>query len=126
LRESPAAIALGADSPGLPLRLVETAREALSKSDAVLGPCEDGGFYLLGLTSCKVGLLSNIPWSQPDTFAQTLARLQQAGMSVSVLETWFDVDTPKDLEQLHSLIETKVIFAPHTAEVLSHSRLIHS
>jgi uncharacterized protein len=123
LKQSPAALALGADSPGLPIRLLENAREALAKSDVVLGPCEDGGFYLLGLKNCPAELLSGIRWSQPDTFGQTMSRLRQAGLSISVLEHWFDVDTPDDLKLLRSLIEAKVILAPHTAEVFARSHV---
>src|SRR5262249_52426974 len=74
LRRAPFAIALGIDTPGLPRSLVEQARKALQTSDAVLGPCEDGGFYLLGLRECPRGLLRNLPWSTRETFAQTLTR----------------------------------------------------
>ena len=123
LRDSPAALALGADSPGLPMRLLETAREALVKSDAVLGPSEDGGFYLLGLKDCPDELLAGIRWSQPDTLCQTMSRLRQAGLSISVLEHWFDVDTPDDLKRLQSLIEAKAILAPHTAEAFIRSHM---
>ena len=123
LRESTAALALGADSPGLPMRLLENAHEALEKSDAVLGPSEDGGFYLFGLKNCPDKLLSGIRWSQPDTFSQTMSRLRQAGLSVSILEHWFDVDTPKDLQRLRSLIEAKTILAPHTAQVFARSHV---
>lgn len=49
LKSSPFSIAIGADTPGLPLDLLEQARCALQMVDAVLGPSEDGGFYLLGL-----------------------------------------------------------------------------
>lgn len=119
LRESPAAVALGADSPGMPARLLENARDAFTESDAVLGPSEDGGFYLIGLKSCPDGLLSGIGWSQPDTYSQTLYRLQQEGMRVAVLERWFDVDTPEDLKRLQSLILSGTVSAPRTAGVFS-------
>ncbi len=116
-RRSHKVIVVGSDSPGMPRRLLESARAALAHSDAVLGPSEDGGFYLIGLNSCPAGLLSRIYWSRLDTFAQTICRLQEAGMSVSVLEPWFDVDTPEDLRRLQSLVESGTILAPHTAAV---------
>jgi glycosyltransferase A (GT-A) superfamily protein (DUF2064 family) len=96
------------------------------KSDAVLGPSDDGGFYLIGLKRCPDGLLSGIGWSQPDTFSQTLSRLRDIGMSVTILETWFDVDTPKDLSRLQALIENGTIIAPRTAEAISRSASAHS
>ena len=44
--------------PGLPARLLDAARRALATGDAVIGPADDGGFYLLGLTRCPAGLLA--------------------------------------------------------------------
>jgi len=119
LRDAPAAIALGADLPGLPTRFLESARKAFRSSDAVLGPSEDGGFYLLGLKNCPHGLLSGIGWSHSDTFGQTIRRLRQARMEVTVLETWFDIDTPDDLARLRSLIKAGAVFAPHTAGIFA-------
>ena len=70
LSQSEFAMALGADNPGLPLRLLEQARDAMRSADSVIGPCEDGGFYLLGLRQCPPGLLDGITWSHTDTFEQ--------------------------------------------------------
>lgn len=119
LRERGSAIAIGADSPGLPRRLLEHARGALASGEAVLGPCDDGGFYLLGLTRCPRGLLQDLPWSEPDTFVRTLERLHERDITTRVLEPWFDVDRTPDLERLHGLIEAGVIVAPHTARALA-------
>lgn len=116
-RQSPAVLAVGSDSPGMPRRLLESARAALVHCDAVVGPSEDGGFYLIGLKRCPAGLLSGIRWSQADTFAQTVSRLRGFEMNTTVLEPWFDVDTPKDLEHLQYLLENGTIIAPHTAAV---------
>lgn len=114
LEGSVAAFALGTDSPGLPMKVLNSSYQALNQSDAVLGPSDDGGFYLLGLKRCSPGLLSDIRWSQSDTFVQTLARLKQASMSVAVIEPWFDVDTPQDLVRLRTLIRAGAIYAPST------------
>lgn len=118
LQQFPFAIAIGADSPGLPGRLLNDAWCGLQKADAVLGPCDDGGFYLLGLKRCPAGLLSNIPWSRSDTFHETCTRLQQAGFDVAVLDPWFDVDRPKDLDRLRNLISSGKIRAPQTKAIL--------
>lgn len=113
------AFAIGADSPGLPLRVFEQARSRLQSVDAVLGPCEDGGFYLVGLRRCPPGLLDGIGWSQPETLSQTIAKLQDSGFKTSVLDAWFDVDRPDDLDRLCSLIASCKIAAPRTAEALN-------
>lgn len=118
LRQSSFAIAIGADSPGLPLSLLEDVRLKLRSADAAIGPGEDGGFYLLGVRQCPPGLLRDIPWSRPDTCVHTLTRLQQAGLKTSVLDPWFDVDTPADLARLETLILREEVRAPRTAEAM--------
>jgi rSAM/selenodomain-associated transferase 1 len=112
------AIALGSDSPGLPTSRLDDARRALRDHDAVLGPCEDGGYYLIGLTRCPDGLLADLPWSARDTLARTRARLVERGFAVAELEPWFDVDVPDDLDHLRELLRAGDIDAPHTARLL--------
>ena len=90
---------------------------ALSSSDAVLGPTEDGGFYLIGLKKCPPGLLKDLPWSTTTTLTATEKRLRSRGFSVSVLEKWFDVDRPKDLRRLFYLVTRSEVSAPHTRRV---------
>ena len=123
LTNSRAAVALGTDSPGLPLYLLEQAQAALLQADAVLGPSVDGGFYLLALKRCPRGLLAQLPWSAEDTFEQTLRRLRAAGMRVAVIDSWFDVDEFEDLSTLTRLLETGAIEAPRTREILGHVSL---
>lgn len=114
------AIALGADTPGLPPRLIEEARAALALegADAVIGPCQDGGFYLLGLRCCPEGLLRGIPWSDPETCACTLERFEALGIRTIVLDPWFDVDRPADLERLRGLLDRGEIEAPETRRAI--------
>ncbi len=118
LKTSPFAIAIGSDTPGLPRRFLEQARAALQEADAVIGPCEDGGFFLLGLRKSPRALLSGIPWSQSDTFSQTLANLKAAGMDVRILDAWFDVDRPEDLERLRMKMAAGEVSAPRTNDML--------
>ena len=122
LVQSPSALAIGADAPALPARLLEGARAALGRADAVLGPAEDGGFYLLGLNRCPKGLLADLPWSSPETCLRTAQRLREHGFRVEELEPWFDVDRPADLDRLRREIERGGIVAPRTALVLRELR----
>ncbi len=124
LADAPFAIAIGADAPALPRRLLEAARDALQRADAVLGPADDGGFYLLGVRRCPEGLLADLPWSRSDTFVRTLARLRERGLRTELIDPWFDVDRVEDLEQLRALIEGGAIDAPRTASVLEKFRRI--
>jgi len=119
LADSEAAIAVGTDSPGLPRELLDAARLHLSEHDAVVGPSQDGGFYLLGLRRCPPGLLAGLPWSAANTRARTLARLRSQGFSVAETEPWFDVDLPADLERLKDLLRQASIYAPSTARQLA-------
>jgi rSAM/selenodomain-associated transferase 1 len=118
LHDTPVALAIGTDTPGLPPVLFSQARSALRDADAVLGPCEDGGFYLLGLRRCPPGLLRQLPWSAPETFLQTLSRLRERGLKAAVIAPWFDVDLPADLACLHALIARGELHAPATARAL--------
>jgi rSAM/selenodomain-associated transferase 1 len=119
LELAPCAIAIGADAPALPPRLLDAARAALDHADAVIGPADDGGFYLLGLRACPEGLLADLPWSAPDTCVRTAERLRAHGLRLEVLAPWFDVDRPEDLDRLRELIRNSEIVAPSTARLLA-------
>jgi rSAM/selenodomain-associated transferase 1 len=87
------------DSPDLPGRLVTEAREILERGQAqvVLGPCPDGGYYLVGLQSPQPQLFDEITWSGPTVLAATLARAAHLGLTVHLLPPWPDIDTCDDL-----------------------------
>lgn len=119
LQQSKAAIAIGADSPGLPGALLERTRELLDTHDVVLGPCTDGGFYLLGLKSCPQKLLEGIPWSVATTLERTVSKLEAQGLKVALLNHWFDIDRPGDLNNLADLLLAGSVNAPRTAQALA-------
>jgi len=105
LERATAVICCGADSPGRPVeRLDQTLKALQDGADAVLGETEDGGYDILALKSCPEGLLSNLPWSQPNTFVESKKRFEERGMKVIVLDKWWDVDEIEDLGQLQKLI----------------------
>ncbi len=118
LTRTPLAFALGADTPGLPIELLEQARNALQDHDAVLGPAEDGGFYLLGLRSVPQGLLGGLPWSSTTTLVRTRARLIERGLRVALLPDWFDVDHVTELKRLQAMLIDGTLHAPRTLEAL--------
>ncbi len=118
LATAPSALAIGTDSPGRPAGHLDEARRALESADAVLGPSDDGGFYLLGLRRVPDDLLGGLPWSSEETFERTRARLIERGLSVHVLPAWFDIDRPEDLEPLRRRLLRGEIHAPFTARAL--------
>jgi len=122
LERYPAAIALGADSPGLSPEHLEAARAGLAHADAVFGPSEDGGFYLLALRRLPVGAFVHLPWSQAETLARTEERLVSLGLTVARVAPFFDVDVPEDLSRLESELASGRLRAPATEAALRELR----
>jgi uncharacterized protein len=118
LETYPAAVAVGADSPATLRPRLEEARAALAHTTAVVGPTEDGGFDLLALRRCPIGLLQDLPWSAPTTCDRTVHQLRARGFDVQVLDVGFDVDRPEDLARLARLLADAPHLAPATWEAL--------
>lgn len=98
---------IGSDAPTLPNEYILQALVSLTSYDAVLGPCQDGGFYLLG--SCKpLPDLTAIPWSKTNTLDKTTALLQSYRYRISMLAKWYDIDTATDLPLLNHHLKTSV------------------
>lgn len=95
------AVVIGTDHPTLPLAFVEQAfRELAAPFTTVLGPSDDGGYYLLGMNELYPQLFQGMAYSHDGVFADTLQRAQASPASVSILPSWYDVDTPDDLRRL--------------------------
>ena len=93
---------LNADSPTLPTRLLLAAQAALAVPGdrIVVGPAEDGGYYLLGMKHPHENLFARIAWSSDRVAAQTRERAAEANIPVVELEMWYDVDEPVALRRL--------------------------
>jgi uncharacterized protein len=93
---------LNADSPTLPAGYLIAAATALEAAGdrVVLGPSTDGGYYLIGMKRPHPGLFESMTWSTDQVLAETLARVQDLGLPVFVLPTWYDVDDPETLQRL--------------------------
>ena len=102
LQRHPAAVVIGTDSPLLPPRILRQAVSELRLCDAVLGPCPDGGFYLIGLRRMSPGLFRGVRWGTPHAFRDTLANILRRGFSCSILEPVADIDGPEDFRRLES------------------------
>lgn len=114
-----AAIVIGSDVPGVPAGALHQARAALKFADVVIGPSEDGGYYLIGFRgACPPGAFAGIEWSTSHTRADTKARLRSLGKAVVRVTPWFDVDEVDDLRRLRHLGDRLRRAAPETARVL--------
>lgn len=111
---------LGADSPTLPWPAVMALHDALDDHDFSLGAADDGGFWGLGARCCPPGLLDDIPWSAPETFAATRARLAGSG-SVALAPAWYDVDEPADLRRL--VDDPALPYCPRTNRLVQSERV---
>ena len=79
--------------PAPPEFLLETARLLAQAGDrAVLGPCTDGGYYLLGLKAPHRRLFEDVAWSTAQVAQQTRARAAEIGLPLHELPEWYDVD----------------------------------
>ena len=90
-------IYFGADTPDLAPHHVEAAIAALERHDVVIGPAEDGGYYLIGMRRALPELLTDMPWSTDQVLPETLARLDRSGITPVMLEMLADCDRPEDL-----------------------------
>lgn len=99
-------VVVGADSPTLPTEFVAEAFRKLESHPAVLGPTDDGGYYLLGVRTVLTGVLTNIRWSTPHALQDTQGALVRAGLPPDFLPVWYDVDTLADLHRLRTDCET--------------------
>lgn len=98
------AVIMDSDSPTLPSAYLRQAFDNLADADVVLGPTRDGGYYLIGLKQPQPGLLRDVQMSTPRVLADTLALAEANGLTVSLLPTWYDVDTIEELHQLEDEI----------------------
>lgn len=94
-------VVIGSDCPELPPAVVRSAFEALRQAArVVLGPAEDGGYYLVGATPPIPAIFSGVPWSTGRVMEATLAALDRDSVRASILPRFGDVDVPADLERL--------------------------
>lgn len=99
-------IIVGADSPTLPHSYIAAARDALAtgEADVVLGPTDDGGYYLVAIRHPVRGLFQNVAWSTPLAYQQTARNVANSQMRLLQLPSWYDVDTFSDLLRLRDEI----------------------
>lgn len=96
------AVVMDSDSPTLPVEFLSKAFEKLRETDIVLGPTTDGGYYLIGLKKPQPRLLRQVQMSTSHVLSDTLALAETSGLTVSLLPTWYDVDTITDLYRLEN------------------------
>ena len=93
---------INSDSPTLPGEILTTAASILAQDGdrVVLGPSQDGGYYLIGLKRPHRYLFERIAWSTADVLAHTIERATDMNLPVELLPMWYDVDDAATLRLL--------------------------
>jgi len=99
-------VLIGSDAPTLPPAYVRRAFTALATRPVVLGPSLDGGYYLVGVRPPLPPIFSRMRWSDAGVLARTVRRLDRAGIPFALLPSWYDVDTPADVDVLRRHLAT--------------------
>ncbi|MCW9015277.1 MAG: TIGR04282 family arsenosugar biosynthesis glycosyltransferase [Gammaproteobacteria bacterium] len=101
LAEFDFAIITGTDAPAISSEYLTAAIDQLKAgTEVVLGPAEDGGYVLIGLSRFNASIFTDIDWGTDQVLQQTLQRIEESGMSVSQLPMLWDVDRAEDLSKL--------------------------
>ncbi|MEK6636973.1 MAG: TIGR04282 family arsenosugar biosynthesis glycosyltransferase [Pseudomonadota bacterium] len=98
-------IFIGSDAPDLDAERLIAAAAALRSAPAVIGPAEDGGYYLLGLNAPAPWLFNDMEWGTETVFTETMRRFSEHGIVPAVLEMLADVDRPEDLARWPELTQ---------------------
>ncbi len=94
-------LAIGSDSPTLDPAVLRDAVSALHSCDIVLGPAEDGGYYLIGMSGAHEALFMGIPWSTDLVLERTLELARERKLAVTLLPRWYDLDDLASLRRAH-------------------------
>lgn len=95
---------IGTDCPSLSSSLMLKGLDKLNDHDVIIGPAEDGGFYLLGLghpPPAGHGLFDGVRWGEDTVLRSVLANVDTLNLSRDYLPVLADIDRPEDLIHLH-------------------------
>jgi rSAM/selenodomain-associated transferase 1 len=112
-------IAFNADSPHLPAGALQAAFEALLATDLVVGPCDDGGYYLVGATRPHAGLFDAAAMGRASACQALLEEAGRQGLRVTLTAEHYDIDLPADVIRLSQELDHDPSRAARTASLLS-------
>jgi len=117
-RDFQCTILISSDSPHISMAIIDRARAALDEADVVLGPAEDGGYYLIAMRR-PYDVFTGIPMSTSAVMRMTIELAESQGLTVHLLEPLLDIDELPDLLRLAQLLEADCSLAPATAAHLA-------
>jgi uncharacterized protein len=108
-------VAFNSDSPHLPASVLESAFEELSEHDVVVGPTDDGGYYLVGAKTAHPALFDGSVMSTQSALEALLTRARGLQLSVGYTDPFYDIDVENDLSRLAAELPLAPLRAPRTA-----------
>ncbi len=102
------AVISGADVPDINRDIIKEAFLKLEDSDVVIGPAEDGGYYLIGVKALYSEIFEGIPWSTKKVFEETVKIIERIGLRYSTLSTLYDVDRREDIIRYVNLLPSRL------------------
>jgi hypothetical protein len=115
-------VVVGTDLPTLPIEYVSEAIDRLQGgAEIILGPSEDGGYYLVGMREPDARLFEGISWSRKTVLRETVDKASELEKAVVTVPSWYDIDTPPDLDRLKRELENLPEddhYPRHTADFL--------
>jgi uncharacterized protein len=108
-------VAFNSDSPHLPASVLASAFEALNGHDVVVGPTQDGGYYLVGAKAAHAALFDGDGMGTKSALEALLARARGLQLSVGFTDPFYDIDVASDLTRLAAELKLAPDRAPQTA-----------
>jgi uncharacterized protein len=97
-------VIIGSDCAELSSKIITQAFEALETTDFVVGPAEDGGYYLLGMNAFYPAVFDNIEWSTDSVLPSTLLNINNLGKNIAYVKTLSDLDNEEDWTRVKHLL----------------------
>jgi rSAM/selenodomain-associated transferase 1 len=108
---------IGSDIPDLPKEIAEASFHLLAnEAEVVFGPCEDGGYYLIGMRRVIPELFISIPWSTDRVLSTSLQKAKKMGIKVGLLPFWNDIDTFEELVTFYNRYQDRIRTGPWPGE----------
>ena len=108
-------VVLGSDSPTLPVELLAASLERLRPGRVLLGPTEDGGYWVIGVAARELDIFRDVPWGTEAVYQATRQRCDALGLEIVETASWYDVDDHRAMERLAAEVRADPSQAPRCA-----------
>lgn len=119
------AVLIGTDIPEIDAETVDTAFETLDDCDVVIGPTEDGGYYLIGMKEVRPEAFNVKLYGTGSVLSETVTSMHAAGIRIGFADTYSDIDVPEDIAGFRSRMrEDPRIRRSHTGRFIAENARI--